>query len=83
MMRNVGVLVLVIVVLLVRQTVIQSQRAMGREGKLGFRTLWNSVSVVALFQSCIGTVSGVGSRVWGTIVPLVRSPLNFFHLSSS
>ncbi|RPA89756.1 hypothetical protein L873DRAFT_1783668 [Choiromyces venosus 120613-1] len=83
MIRKVHVLLLLIVFLLIRQTVIHTQRTMGREGKLGMRALWNSVSVVALFQSCMGTVSGFGSRVWGTIVPVVRSPLKFFHLSSS
>ncbi|PUU83949.1 hypothetical protein B9Z19DRAFT_1098358 [Tuber borchii] len=83
MIRKVHVLLFLIVFLLIRQTVIHTQRTMGREGKLGMRALWNSVSVVALFQSCMGTVSGLGSRVWGTIVPAVRSPLKFFHLSSS
>ncbi|KAG0131968.1 hypothetical protein HOY82DRAFT_578372 [Tuber indicum] len=83
MIRKVHVLLFLIVFLLIRQTVIHTQRTMGREGKLGMRTLWNSVSVIALFQSCMGTVSGFGSRVWGTIVPAVRSPLRFFHLSSS
>ncbi|CUS15349.1 unnamed protein product [Tuber aestivum] len=83
MIRKVHVLLFLIVFLLIRQTVIHTQRTMGREGKLGMRALWNSVSAVALFQSCMGTVSGFGSRVWGTIVPVVRSPLKFFHLSSS
>lgn len=83
MIRKVHVLLFLIVFLLIRQTVIHTQRTMGREGKLGMRALWNSVSVVALFQSCMGTVSGFSSRVWGTIVPAVRSPLKFFHLSSS
>ncbi|KAG0641457.1 hypothetical protein HOY80DRAFT_883151 [Tuber brumale] len=82
MIRKVHVLLFLIVFLLIRQTVIHTQRTMGREGKLGMRALWNSMSVVAVFQSCMGTVSGFGSRVWGTIVPMVRSPLRFLHFSS-